>query len=275
VDLSHVLWIGGGQGSGKSSVAKALARRFDLQLYNVDRRTYMHEARMPTTEFGSLTLDERWVDPSPERMLGWFVSTSRHRFRLVLEDLRDLSDTPLAIVEGPQLFPTSVSAVLVAPDQALFLIPGSAEQEARLLARGPMPGTSDGVRARANATARDLMIAARVDREARELRLPVLSADQPLDRLVELAAEQFLPAIERGPRAADLAALRRFENDVDANQVRLYRESLAPITLPDEPLAFACECGASGCADEIELTLGEYEAISAAGDRSPLRRPTP
>lgn len=275
MDLSHVLWIGGGQGSGKSSIAKALSRRFDLQLYNVDRRTWVHEARMPATEFGSLTMDERWVDPAPEQMLEWFVTTSRHRFRLVLEDLRGLPDTPLAIVEGPQLFPTSVSAVLVAPDQALFLIPDRDEQEARLLARGPMPGTSDGVRARANATARDLMISARFAQEARELRLTALAADRSHDELIELAAEHLRPAIERGPRAADLAALRRFENEVTATQVRLYRESLAPVTLPDEPLAFACECGASGCADEIELTLAEYEAVSAAGDRSRLRRPTP
>ena len=160
-------------------------------------------------------------------------------------------------------------------DQALFLIPDPGEQEARLLARGPLPGTSDGLRARANATQRDLMISARFAREARELRLPVLPADRQLDELIELAAEQLRPAIERGPRTADLGALRRFENDVDATQVRLYRESLAPITLPDEPLAFACECGASGCSDVIQLTLSDYDAISAAGDRSPLRRPTP
>ena len=115
VDPSHVLWIGGGQGSGKSSIARALSRRFDLQLYNVDRRTWVHEARMPTTEFGSLSMDERWVDAPPGRMVDWFVTTSRHRFRLVLEDLRDLPDSPSVIVEGPQLFPTSVAAVLVGP----------------------------------------------------------------------------------------------------------------------------------------------------------------
>jgi hypothetical protein len=275
VDPSHVLWIGGGQGSGKSSIAKALSRRFDLQLYNVDRRTWVHEARMPTTEFAVLSMDERWVHASPERMLEWFVSTSRHRFRLVLEDLRDLPDSPSVIVEGPQLFPTSVAAVLSDHDQALFLIPDAGEQRARLLGRGPLPGTSDGLQARANATERDLMITARFAREARELRLPVLPVDRPLDEMIELAAEQLLPAIERGPRGADLASLRRFENDVVATQVRLYRESLVPVILPDEPLEFACECGASGCSDEIELTLAEYEAINAAGDRSPLRRPTP
>ena len=275
MDPSHVLWIGGGQGSGKSSIAKALSRRFDLQLYNVDRRTWVHEARMPTTEFGVLSMDERWVQASPDRMVEWFVTTSRHRFRLVLEDLRTLPDSPAVIVEGPQLFPTSVAAVLSDPDHALFLIPDAAEQEARLLGRGPLLGTSDGLRARANATERDLLITARFAREARELRLPVLAVDRPLDEMIDLAAEQLRPAIERGPRLGDLAAMRRFENDVTATQVRLYRESLVPVVLPDEALAFACECGASGCADEIELTLAEYEAISAAGDRSPLRRPRP
>jgi hypothetical protein len=275
VDPADVLWIGGPQGSGKSSVARALARRFDLQLYLVDHRVWVHEPRMPATEFGSLTLDERWVEAEPARMLDWFVTTSRHRFRLVLEDLRSLPAVPGAVVEGPQLFPTSVAAVLRSPDQALFLLPLPAEQRERLLARGPMPNVSDGAAARRKATERDLMITALYEREARDLRLPTLSSDGPLDEVVELAAAQLRPAVDRMPRDGDLVAVRRFENDVLATQVRLYAESLLPTVLEDRPLAFACECGASGCAAEIELTLAEYEAISAAGDRSPLRRPTP
>ncbi|HUZ81217.1 MAG TPA: hypothetical protein VMU73_03145 [Gaiellaceae bacterium] len=275
MDLSHVLWIGGGQGSGKSSIARALARRFDLQLYNVDHRTWEHERRMPDTEFRLLSMDERWVNATTERMLDWFVVTSRHRFRLVLEDVRGLPPTPMAIVEGPQLLPTSVSSVLAVPDQALFLIPDAGEQERRLLARGPLPGTSDGVRARANATERDLLISSRIAREARELRLAALPVDRPLDGMVEVVADHFRAAIERGPRLADLAAVRRIENDALARQVRLYGESLAPQRLPDEPFAFACECGGSGCAEIVELSLVAYEKISASGDRSPLRRPTP
>ena len=275
MDPADVLWIGGPQGSGKSSVARALARRFDLQLYLVDHRVWVHEPRMPATEFGSLTLDERWVEAEPARMLDWYVTTSRHRFRLVLEDLRSLPAVPGAVVEGPQLFPTSVAAVLRSPDQALFLLPLPAEQRERLLARGPMPNVSDGAAARRKATERDLMITALYEREARDLRLPTLSSDGPLDEVVELAAAQLRPAVDRMPRDGDLVAVRRFENDVLATQVRLYAESLLPTVLEDRPLAFACECGASGCAAEIELTLAEYEAISAAGDRSPLRRPTP
>jgi 2-phosphoglycerate kinase len=230
VDLSHVLWIGGSQGSGKSSIAHALAERFGLQLYNVDHRTWVHEERMPTTEFSSLTMDERWVEATPERMLGWFVTTSRHRFRLVLEDLRELPDEPGAIVEGPQLFPTSVSAVLRRPDQALFLLPELDELQTRLRARGPMPATSDGVRARENAVARDLLIAQTFEREARELRLATLRVDAPLEEMVERAADQIAPAVERLPRGGDLAAVRRHEADVLATQVRLYEQWLSGAT---------------------------------------------
>jgi hypothetical protein len=275
VDLSHVLWIGGGQGSGKSTVARALARRFDLQLYVVDHCTWVHEPRMPSTELASRSMDERWLEPSPQRMLDWFVSNSRHRFRLVLEDLAALPDSPLAVVEGPQLLPTSVAAVLRSPDQALFLLLHPDEQRARLLARPGIAGTSDPVQARVNATERDLMITQLIERDARELRLRAVEVDRPLDEMVELAAEHFRPAIERGPREVDLAAVRRFENDVLAEQVRRYRASLDPVDVEDWTVPFACECGAPGCAAEIELRLRDYESLSAAGDRSPLRAPTP
>jgi hypothetical protein len=227
VDLSHALWIGGGPCSGKSAVAAALADRFGLQVYHVDARTWVHEARMPPTEFASLTMDERWVDATPERMLGWFVSTSRHRFRLVLEDLRELLDEPAAIVEGPQLFPTSVSAVLRDPAHALFLLPDPDDLAERRRARGPMRGTSDGARATENVIARDVLIGAAVEREARELRLATLRVDEPLEHMIERAATHFAPVVERLPRGGDLDAVRRFEDEVRQTQIRLYEESLS------------------------------------------------
>jgi 2-phosphoglycerate kinase len=221
------VWIGGPQASGKSSIARALAERLDLQLYIVDHRVWVHEARMPATEFASLTMDERWVHAEPEQMLEWFVTHCRHRFRLLLEDLRALPDEPAAVVEGPQLFPRFVAAVLTSPEQALFLQPDPDGMRERLLARGPMAATSDGVRARENATARDLLIAEMFAREARELRLPTLAVDAPLEEMIERAAAALGPVVERLPRGGDLAAVRRFEEDVMQTQVRLYEEWLS------------------------------------------------
>jgi adenylate kinase family enzyme len=189
VNPAHALWIGGPQGSGKSSVAAALAERWGLRLYRVDAQTGVHEERMPSTELGSLTTDEH---ADPETMLGRFVTTSRHRFRLVLEDLRALPDEPGCVVEGPQLFPTSVSAVLSSADHALFLAPDLDAMRERLTARGPIGGASE----------RDLLIARTFEIEARELRLPTLRVDRPLDELIEAAAETFEPAVERLRRAS-------------------------------------------------------------------------
>jgi hypothetical protein len=156
VDPSHALWIGGGHASGKSAVARALSERFELQLYSVEERSEAHTSRMPGAGVGWASLDE-------------FVTTSRHRFRLVLEDVRALPDAPIVIVEGIELLPTSVSAVLGAPDRALFLIPAG-----------------------------DDPVSARIAREARELRMTALPADRRLEELIELAAEHFAGAISAG-----------------------------------------------------------------------------
>lgn len=226
MDPAHALWIGGPQASGKSSIARTLAARFELQLYVVDHRVWVHEPRMPETEFASLTMDERWVHAEPDQMLGWFVNHSRHRFRLILEDLRALPDAPTVIVEGPQLFPRFVAAVVGSPEQALFLQPDLDAMRERLLARGPMQATSDGVRARLNATERDVLIAKLFEREARELRLRTLEVDAPLDEMIERAAAALETVVERLPRGGDLTAVRQFEEDVLQTQVRLYEKWL-------------------------------------------------
>jgi hypothetical protein len=158
VDLSHVLWIGGGRGSGKSAIARALSRQFDLQLYAIDDHDRAHEPRLPTS--GPGLPDEA----TPEELLERFATTSRHRFRLVLEDLAALPASPLAIVEGTQLFPTSVAAVLREADHALFLIPGAGAGE---------------------------QLTERIAREAADLRLATLTVDAPLEEMVERAAAHF------------------------------------------------------------------------------------
>jgi hypothetical protein len=155
VDLSHVLWIGGGPRSGKSSIARELARRFELQLYAVDEHDAAHAPRMPTLAEGEAS--------------DAFLTASRHRFRLVLEDLASLAPTPWAIVEGSPLFPTSVAAVLRDPRHALFLLP---------LDQDPLTQ--------------------RIGWEARDLRLATLDVDAPLDELVERAAAHFAPVISGG-----------------------------------------------------------------------------
>ena len=92
----------------------------------------------------------------------------------MLEDLAALPPSPLAIVEGTQLFPTSVAAVLRDPSHALFLLSNPDDQRS---------------------AAFDVLIARRFAWEASDLRLKTLPVDAPLDEMVERAAEHFLPVI--------------------------------------------------------------------------------
>jgi hypothetical protein len=154
VDPGCVLWIGGATGSGKTSISRALAFRHDLQLYNVDHRTYDHVLRLPP---------------------------------------------------------------------------------------GPKPDWS-----------------------------------RPLAGMVELVDELLAPAIGTLPRKIDRSVVRRFENDVLARQVRLYKgsgDAPGDLSSDDWTLDFACECDRPGCVDVLELSLAAYERLSATRDRSPLRAP--
>lgn len=152
MDLAGVLWIGGGPGSGRAEVSRALAQRFALPLYAVDDHEAAHAPRMPTLAGGG-TIEA-------------LLTAARHRFRLVLEDVAALPPSPAVIVEGPQLFPTSVAAVLREPSHALFLLPAGEDAVSR-----------------------------RIGWEARDLRLALLRADVPLEELAERAAAHFLPLL--------------------------------------------------------------------------------
>jgi shikimate kinase len=79
VDLAQVLWIGGATGAGKSSIGRALAYRRDLQLYNVDHRTYDHVGRLPPNPFATLSQDERWLQPTPDELVARFIAAANER----------------------------------------------------------------------------------------------------------------------------------------------------------------------------------------------------
>ena len=90
-------------GVGKTTAARSIARRYDLQLYSVDSYTHAHHARLPPEPERSL--DEIWVESTPEELARWFNEIARRRFPLILNDLRELSREVPVIAEGPQLLP--------------------------------------------------------------------------------------------------------------------------------------------------------------------------
>jgi 2-phosphoglycerate kinase len=211
-----VLWIGGATDSGKTSVAKALAERFGLQAYHLDRydreeppghwsRTdpvrhpHMHAA--PTRD-----RDWMWVHTTPEALVERWFRTAPERFQLVLEDLLALPTAPLIVAEGYGFTPELVQPLLSSTRQAIWLISTEEFKRASYARRGKDPGkdTSDPERARYNHLNRDLLLAEHFRRSAKERGLPILEIDgsRSLDEVITYVEAHVAPFLERASKAS-------------------------------------------------------------------------
>jgi hypothetical protein len=242
-----MLWIGGAQGAGKSTLAWHLARETDLPLHPVDLWTYDHHARMPPGE----TLDEQ-LARGPEYAADAFETHSRQRLDLVLRDIADrgLGDVP-AIVEGPQL--SSALATDLPAGHGVWLIP---DPERTRLAREQRKTSREEV------LRRDAILAGRIRAAAAKEGWPVIEVPAAPDWAAVAAAIRAAlgDAIDASPRLApgpQLAGQRRYENQVAARQGRLWAEATRMTEPPTYP--FGCECGTSGCAKARLTTPAGYE----------------
>ncbi|HEY2183289.1 MAG TPA: hypothetical protein VGH18_03890 [Gaiellaceae bacterium] len=239
------IWIGGGTGAGKSTTARALAVRHGLRRFAIDSFWYAHDARWARPRKSP---DEQWLETPPEVQAAEFEETSRRMMRYALDDLAALPDVS-TVVEGPQILPDLVPA----GDQAVFLDPTPAWQRT-VLAPRPMP-SSDPERALAARLVKDRLYADRVASLAREHGFPVLEMDGSRDLVAE--AESLLEIPEG---SADLQAIRRWENEAAAANIREWLNS------PEAPrkhhgYPFACECGRRGCGETVRLTIEEFDAV--------------
>jgi adenylate kinase family enzyme len=104
--LRHVYWIGGGSGSGKSTIARRLAARHGLRLYSTDDMMSDHARRSGPEDapflarFMAMDMDERWVRRSPATMLETFHWFRGEGFGMIVEDLLRLPTEPGVIVDG-------------------------------------------------------------------------------------------------------------------------------------------------------------------------------
>ncbi len=205
----NILWLGGMSGVGKSTAARAFASAHDLWLYAIDARSYEHAAKMPAD---ALTLDERWVDTTPEQLADWFEEYSRERFPIILSDLAGIPDDGAPIlVEGPQLLPEFVSGT------ALFVVAAPELQHELVTGRGSdlYARTRDPERALANRLGRDEILAERLRVSADVVEI------SRVEKTEEALDARFLPAIadwlELGDRGG-VAARQRYDEDARNRQ---------------------------------------------------------
>jgi len=269
--LDHVLWIGGAQGAGKSTAARAFAHRKGLRLYFVDAFTYSHIERAETgpypamRAFAAKTMDERWLHPEPEEMADEFIEYSQDRFRIILDDLLGLPTEPAIVAEGPQLLPELVAPLLARPEAGLWLVPTPRLQRGLLDLR-PSAGpdhTSDADLVRAKMTRRNELIADRIRSTALEQSLALVEIDA-YEQALE-ALEQRLAAPRSEPDPATVRELRRDENLMVVDQIRRYLASDEGPAEPAKLFPLSCECAQLGCIHRVDIGLADYELLVREG----------
>ncbi|GIG62164.1 hypothetical protein Lfu02_65360 [Longispora fulva] len=199
--LRRVLWIGGGQWAGKSTVSNILAHRHGLCAYHFDYPNVRgHEDRLAARGLADTrTPDEIWVRTTPARMAAEVLAGFPTRFEYTLDDLRALVSGPPVLAEGWGLRPELVVPIVADPRQMIVMVPTEdwrAHQLVHLDRAGAFThDVEDPARGQRNRIERDRLITADAVDRATALGIRVLEVDGTRDaeRVADLVAEHFAP----------------------------------------------------------------------------------
>jgi hypothetical protein len=262
-----MLWIGGGQGAGKTRLSWQLSRATDLPVHRVDLWSYVHHARLPAGE----SLGEQ-LARGAEAAADAFESVSSLRLEFVLDDVRarDLGQVPV-IVEGPQLMPAFADQLPAG--HGVWLVPDPERtrrvREERLAGEETLRDRPAAGRSRlSRLLERDALIAERIRGSAALAGRPVIEVPPVPDwPAIAAAVESVLAAALRSaPRlipGRELTRQRRYENSAAERQGRLWMQDAGLTVMPSYP--FGCECGRSGCRAVWPATPDDYAARTASG----------
>jgi hypothetical protein len=264
--LARVFWLGGMSGVGKTTAARVFAHRHDLRLYSFDAYNHAHAPLLPEE---TRTLDEIWVDTTPDALADWFEERCRERFPLVLADVLSLRDDAPVLVDGPQALPELVASLVPSPEHVLYVVASREMQEPLVRARGSgiASRVRDPERAVENRLGRDEELVRRLRAGAAQHGLPLAEVADVAETLpaVELHFEPQLAAWLEAPHG-DVGGRRRDENDARLRQWRFFTDSIG--AEPSGELDLACECDTPGCA--LPVTIGLLDAEAARERSAPL-----
>jgi hypothetical protein len=231
-----VLWIGGPPRSGKTTVARALARRHGLRLLGADTRTWVHRDRALAAghpgaiRWESMSVEERRRIDSEEIFDLWI---HWERGPMLVDDVRMLPRTPMIVVEG-----TTVPA-----DRrpALWLDRPSLRDD-----------FTEGIR-----------------EAARRNDVPMRVVEGSVEETLGAVEKHFAAALAAGPHAEstdERRALLREANETLVFQVRTgTARPWATGSLETVTRDFICECDDPECRAVLTIPAAEFERASVEG----------
>lgn len=204
--LTHVRWIGGGTGAGKSTLTRVLAERHDVLVYDGDRAERDYVSRCTPHDHPLLwelvhtPSARKWNGRSAQEIFESMPSLHGETIGFVLDDLLALPARRPVLVDDFRVLPREVAALLTWPGQAVFLLPTPRFRRQALGARFADPararanwGDGDHDEAFALRLGRDELWDAEVRRQAVELDLPVVAVDglRSVEELADELARRF------------------------------------------------------------------------------------
>lgn len=203
MSLTHVRWIAGGTGAGKSTVARILADRLAATVYDGDRaeRTWIPRCtreKHPRMHANLALNRAQRAMLAPEEKFRAMPSLHGETIGFLIEDLQAMSGPVL--VDWFGVTPRDVAPLLTRPEEAAFLLPTSDFREHALRTRFADPhraranwGDADPAVAMANRLRRDELWDAEIRRQAAETGLPVIVIDgsRPPESIADELAVNF------------------------------------------------------------------------------------
>jgi len=262
-----------GRGSGKTTIARVLARRLDLRLYSVDEYIYAHAERTKRGGFplnravAEMTPEQRW-NGTPAELAERFAAVAAERLDMVLADPRDLGPGPTVVAEGPPLFPDLIAPLMQTAEHGLWLLPTPEFGQHGVAGRRAGGLAGEAARRRRD---RDVLLTEMNRRQVQRHGMPSADVDgnRSLADTIDMVAQR-LESLPGGlVRAADGGQRRRIrpaENAVVVRQLLGWFVDLGQEQMPDAPpFPFSCECESMGCEQTVTMSVIDYQRRSADG----------
>ena len=204
--LRHVRWLVGGTGSGKTTAATELVRRFNLDIYPGDRAEHDWLTRCSADRHPRFAAHrnqrpgDMWRGRTAEQVFTAMASRYGETINFLVEDLLARPANRAVLVDYFGVQPRDLAPLLSWPEQAVVLIPTPTFRRVALTRR-----YSDPARAHANwggldpaeilekRLARDALWDAEVTDQAIPLGLPVITIDgnRPVEQLADELGAHF------------------------------------------------------------------------------------